>query len=208
MFAYYLRLALRELQAQSRPHRAHGVRHRARHLGVHDHAHELPRRGRQSGRRAQRHPVRAVDRQLGSRGRLRLATDRRGDRQARRADDAHLSRCPGAVRVHDPRPQGHHVQGRRHLQPPRQGHGAGVHRDAHDHGGLLRDVRDAVSVRRPLGRQGGCRPRTRGGAQQGNQPEGVRRREQRRQDGALARSRIPRGRRARTIWSRIPSIST
>ena len=39
----------------------------------------------------------------------------------------------GAVRVHDSRSQAHHVQGRRHLQPRRQGHGAGIHRDAHDH---------------------------------------------------------------------------
>ena len=33
-----------------------------------------------------------------------------------------------------------------------------------------------------LGRQGRCRSRAGGGAQQGNQPEGLRRREQRRQD--------------------------
>ena len=70
MFAYYLRLALRQLPAQSGPHRAHGVRHRARHLGVHDHADQLPRRRAQPGRRAQQHPVRAVDRQLGSGARL------------------------------------------------------------------------------------------------------------------------------------------
>ena len=64
----------RELPAQSRPHRPHGVRHRARHLGVHDHAHQLSRRGRQPGGRAQRHPVLALDRQLGS-GRRRTTTD-------------------------------------------------------------------------------------------------------------------------------------
>ena len=91
------------------------------------------------------------------------------------------------------------------YQPPRQGHGAGVHRDAHDHGGFLPDVRDAVSVRRCLGREGGYRPRARGGAQQGNQPEGLRRREQRRQDRALARSRIPRGRRAQRLGA-VPQV--
>ena len=37
-----------ELPAQSRPHRAHGDGHRARHLGVHGDAHELSRRGAHS----------------------------------------------------------------------------------------------------------------------------------------------------------------
>ena len=58
---------------------------------------------------------------------------------------------------------------------------------AHDHSGLLRDVRSAVPVRRPLGRQGGCRAGARDRAQQGGEREGLRRREQRRQDAALAR---------------------
>ena len=128
MFAYYLRLALAQLPAQSRPHGAHGVRHRARHLGVHDHADQLPRRGAQPGRR---HAARSCSRRRSTAGipsNPTTTTTRRSRPTMLTYRDAralYASTIPG--------PQGHHVQGRRHPQPRRQGHGARIRLDAHDH---------------------------------------------------------------------------
>ena len=129
-------------------------------------------------------------------------------RQVARAHHAHLPRRACAVRLRHPGPQGHHVQGRAASSAAPTRAWTRIHRDAHDHRGLLPDVRRAVPVWRPLGRQGRCGPGAGGGAQQGDQPEGVRRREQRRQDGALARPRVSRHRRARRLGAACRSTST